>query len=88
MAPIPDHLRATLQAAIHGAAPGTPRRWSIRAMEAYERGAPPAHCVEEAKGKEYGLETGCDCEGCFQRFVFAYLERALTVVKEQGLTRQ
>lgn len=55
---------------------------AIRKWEAGQ-GMQDAKCTEEAKGKEYGLETGCKCEGCSLRSCFAFLDQAKNLLALQ-----
>lgn len=44
----------------------------------------PPPCVEEQKGKEIGLHTGCACEPCRERLALMFLQSAEALAKRDG----
>jgi len=56
--------------------------WALAetALQKWEAGynVTDLQCEEEAKGKRYGLETGCRCAPCAERRCFLYFDMVLS----------
>jgi len=62
-----------------------PTHFLVAAANKWEAGGMPAPCIEELKGKEPGLVTGCDCDGCREHRFFTYLFLVQALAKRDGL---